>query len=176
MAIQFMGKDQQATPIGQELVKWRDGLANDHASRAIVRRAASPTEVALTAPYQRLYRCLLGEGWPRHASESQNERLAAIVGLLAHVKEDDTRPIARTMSEASAETNKDRPPVSELRFRRLLDSPDADSLFVALRRVLPLIGHKVNVLRLADNLFYWGDKVKKEWAYEYYEWINKKST
>ena len=109
-------------------------------------------------------------GWADEGKRYHNDRLAAVVGLLAHVKQNDQRALAKGMS--LREEGGDRPCVSELRFRRLLESPDLDALFIGLRRVLPLMNHGVNVLALANDLVYWGDAIKKRWAYEY-EWPEK---
>ena len=166
MAIQF----NKETGIGKVLLNWWEGLEDDHASRAVLRRASSITAVSLTPPYQRLYRRLLTVGWPEKAAPYQNDHLAAVVGLLAHIKENDGRAPAKAMSQK--EPGQDRPPVSELRFMRLLESPDLDALFTGLRRALPLAKHSVDVLGLANDIVHWGDAVKKRWAYSY-EWPEK---
>lgn len=162
------------TPVGKVLLTWWAGLDDDRASRAILRRASSVTAVTLTAPYQRLYQRLLTVGWGNEAKSNSghwhDDRLAAVVGLLAHVKENVDRAPAKAMSEKGS--GEDRPRVSELRFRRLLESPDLDALFIGLRRVLPLINHGVDVLALANDVVHWGDPVKKRWAYTY-EWPEK---
>ena len=166
MSIQF----QKETGIGKVLFNWWEGLEDDRASRAILRRASTITAVSLSPPYQRLYRRLRDVGWADEGMRYRNDRLAAVVGLLAHVEQNDQRALAKGMS--LREEGGDRPCVSELRFRRLLESPDLDALFIGLRRVLPLMNHGVNVLALANDLVYWGDAVKKSWAYGY-EWPEK---
>ena len=166
MAIQF----NKETGIGKVLLNWWEGLEDDRASRAVLRRASSITAVSLTPPYQRLYQRLLTVGWPEKAAPYQNDHLAAVAGLLAHVKQNDGRAPAKAMSQK--EPGQDRPPVSELRFMRLLESPDLDALFSGLRRALPLAKHSVDVLALANDVVHWGDAVKKRWAYSY-EWPEK---
>lgn len=150
---------------GKILLEWWQKLEDDRASRAILRRAPTVTAVALSPPYQRLFRRFQGAGWNTDNVIWRNDRLAAIVGLLAHVSEDRPGAPAKAMSHKAP--GEDRPLVSELRFTRLLESPDADSLFVGLRRVLPLMEHRVDVIALANDILHWGDKVKKDWAYAY---------
>lgn len=150
---------------GKILFDWWQGLDQDHASRAVLRRASSPTEVALTAAYQRLCRRVGVSDWPAW----QQDRFAVVAGVLAHVKINDGRSPAKAMSQATPA--EDRPAVSELRFLRLLDAPDSDTLFSAVRRVLPLM-RSVDVIALANDLLHWGDAVKKKWAYGY-EWPEK---
>ena len=169
MSIQFRTHDGEPAALGRLLLAWWAKLDDDRGGRAVLRRAASPTQVALTAPYQRVFQRLrAGADIPQHSYE----RIAAIIGLLAHVKENDSRPIPQAMSECEPGG---RPPVSELRFLRLLDSPDIETLFTGLRRVLPLMKDRVDVLALANDVFFWGDGVKKRWAYDY-RWPEKTSS
>ncbi len=166
---------QLGAPAKAELRAWWASLHSEKSSgqaradRAALRRAADLNAVACTPAYQRLYRRLVaardGAGWPSF----QQERLAAVVGLLAHVKTNTEASLPQAMSTTQkGESN----PVSELRFRRLLESPDADALFVGLRRTLPLIQGGVSVLSLADDVFNWGQGTKKRWAYDY-RWPEK---
>lgn len=150
---------------GKALYEWWKGLDDDRASRAVLRRAPDITAVTLTAPYQRLYRRLCDAGWAR---TWRNDALAAAVGLVAHVKSEpsEASSIAAVMSAAVHGGNP--PEVSELRFMRLLESADLDTLFTGLRRALPLINHTVDVMALTNDIVEWGDRVKKDWAYSYH--------
>ena len=150
--------------LGKTLHKWWDGLNEDRASRAVLRRCATIDEVSLSDAYQRFYRYMLAcNAWPDDAKNWQNDKLAAIAGLLSLLKAEDTQRLPIKMSESSG----DRPLVSELRFRSLLKIETADDLFAGLRRTLPLIDNKANIYQLANDVYYWGDKTKKEWAYSY---------
>jgi CRISPR system Cascade subunit CasB len=42
-----------------------------------------------------------------------------------------------------------------------------DEVFGSLRRALPLVSYQANVLELANDILFWGDGVKKRWAYTY---------
>lgn len=154
----------------EKLASWWRGLDDDRAGRAILRRAESLTAVALSAPYQRLYRQLCHAGWNENAPDYLKDRLAAVTGLLVHIKEDSALTPPKAMSVRKA--GDDKPQVSELRFQRLLESSDLESLFIGLRRVLPLMNHSVDVKALAKDILFWDDKVKKDWAYDY-EWPDK---
>lgn len=70
---------------GELLLRWWHELAEDTGGRAALRRAPDITAVVMVPAYQRLHRRLLAAGWPDQAW--QNDRLAAAVGLLAHVRE-----------------------------------------------------------------------------------------
>lgn len=152
---------------GKRLLEWWQGLDDDRATRAVLRRADSITSVTLSVPYQRFYRSLRTLGWNAEDKPYLNDRLAAAVGLLVHVKQNADLKPARSMSQRKQ--GADRPAVSELRFVRLLESPDMDALFAGLRRVLPLMDGAINVLALTNDILSWGDRVKKDWAYSY-EW------
>lgn len=150
---------------GAALLEWWQELEERRADRAILRRAPDITAVSISAPYQRCYRRLLAYD-ESFGSVHSRDRLAAAVGLLAHVK-DDTPGNSVPESLSARAAGDDQPAVSKLRFVRLLESPDIDSLFTGLRRALPLTDHKMNVIALTHDLLLWGDGVKKAWAYGY---------
>jgi len=159
------------TALGQALLRWWQGLDNNRGDRAELRRAHDLTAIALTSAYQHLYRILMSYGWPEEdkpENKWRNERLAAIAGLLAHVKSLNERSLPVIMSEG------ERPPFSELRFRRLLESSSIDEVFSSVRRALPLVAYQADVLELANDVLFWGDDVKKRWAYTY-RWPAKSS-
>jgi CRISPR system Cascade subunit CasB len=153
------------------LKRWWHTVARDdvsgsaRADRATLRRADNLRAVACTSAYQRVYREMaaahVGEPW----RDYEQERIAAIVALAAHVKESSAQSLPKAMSHPAE--GSDRNPVSELRFARLLNAPDIEAVFTGLRRSLPLIAHSVDVLSMADDVFSWGDVVKKRWAYDY---------
>jgi CRISPR system Cascade subunit CasB len=145
---------------GDMLLRWWHDLAEDTGGRAALRRAPDITAVVMLPAYQRLHRRLLAAGWPDQPW--QNDRLAAAAGLLAHVRDHSGQNLPHAMSEG------DKPCISPLRFTRLLESPDVDALFSGLRRALPLLQHRTDVLALATDVVNWGDAVKKRWAYAYH--------
>jgi CRISPR system Cascade subunit CasB len=144
---------------GELLLRWWHELAEDTGGRAALRRAPDITAVVMLPAYQRLHRRLLAAGWPDQPWH--NDRLAAAAGLLAHVREGSAHNLPQAMSEG------EKPCVSPLRFMRLLEAPDVDALFGGLRRTLPLIQHRTDVLALATDVVNWGGAVKKRWAYAY---------
>lgn len=157
--------------LGKVLHQWWLGLEDDRASRAVLRRCATLDAVTLSDAYQRFYRYMLTcNAWPADAAPWKNDKLAAIAGLLAHIKTEDTQRLPILMSELDG----DRPQVSELRFCDLLKIETTDDLFVSLRRTLPLIDKKANIYQLANDVYFWGDKTKKDWAYSY-RWPAKPS-
>ena len=151
---------------GDIVMNWWRGLAEDTGGRAALRRANDITAVVMLPAYQHLHRRLRAAGWPDRPWH--NDRLAAVAGLLAHVRE----PAEHSLPAAMSQREGDKPRVSALRFIRLLESPDIDALFVGLRRALPLLQHRADVLALATDVVNWNDEVRKRWAYAY-EWPDK---
>lgn len=163
-----MNNDFQRNPrLHAALHDWWTGLKDERGDRAQLRRAHDITAIILTPAYQRVYRRLRAAGWSVDGNSPLNDRLAATIGLLARVEHHGDAPPAKAMS--ARKPGDDRPAVSPLRFQRLLESPDLDALFTGLRRVLPLIQQPIGIAALANDLLFWGDRVKKTWAYDY-EW------
>lgn len=151
---------------GDLLLRWWQGLEDDRGGRAALRRAPDVTAVVMLPAYQRLHRRLTAAGWP--AKTWRDDRLAAAAGLLAHVRHN----VGLNLPAAMSQRDGDKPRVSPLRFTRLLESPDIDSLFAGLRRTLPLLQDQADVLTLAADVVNWDDAVKKRWAYDY-DWPDK---
>lgn len=165
-----------APAVKSAFLSWWHAISSDTASgtaradRATLKRADTLTAVACTSAYQRIYRKMLEANNGRPWQAFEQERIAALIGLAAHVKGSEPRSLPEAMSHHTKDS--DRNPVSDLRFSRLLNAPDMEALFTGLRRSLPLIDNKVDPAKLADDVFGWGDDVKKCWAYSY-KWPEK---
>jgi len=163
MSIEFSEK----STAGSVLLAWWRQLEGERGARAELRRCRNVDEVVMTATFQRLCSRLR----PTFAKQRNwEERLAAIIGLLSHVKTTELGlRLARQMSEGNP------PVVSELRFRRLLQRDRAE-LYPAMIRVLRMLKGKTDIHDLARTIFYWGDSVKKEWAYAYFPNVPEKKS
>lgn len=163
MKLEF--RPEEAT--GRALMDWWEGLQQDTGGRARLRRCSDPEEVMLEPAFHRLLQRIrtLSNQSGGEITEHDIHRLAAVAGLLAHVKARHQRPLAEQMAESGAKG--DRPPLSPLRFRRLIKEP-FDDLYPAMRRVIAQLDKKANIHDLADSVFYWGDRVRKRWALVYF--------
>jgi CRISPR system Cascade subunit CasB len=147
------------SPLTGTLLAWWHGLEQNRGDRAELRRCADLLQVMQTQAFhgarQRLVIAGMSDG------NSRNPRLAAIIALAVHVKasSEESLPIAFSSGE--------KPAVSPLRFRQILEAASDDELFTRLRRVLPLIHGRVNLPGMAANVWYWGDTVRKRWVYDY---------
>lgn len=115
---------------------WRD-LEDDRGERAALRRAASLTEVMLSAGFHGLLRRLRGAGCA--VPESRYANLAAIAGLAARVK-DEAGDVLGTVLGSPATPAGQKPVVSGLRMRRILACETVEELYTLLRRALALAG------------------------------------
>lgn len=156
------------TPIGKALIDWWKDLEDDTGGRAELRRASRVLEALMCPSFQRLQRKLAVISPEMFGKGYQLDRLAMACALMAHVKARSELSLPKAMSHRAPGV--ERNPVSELRFKRLLESPDDEALFSGLRRTLPLIDRTVDLLSLASAVLFWGDGIKRDWAYEY-EWL-----
>ena len=126
------------------------------AARARLRRARTPLEVMQEPEALRLIEELSGE---------RPDRVAVLAGILAFVEETDERKFARAIGCAAL--GDETAIVSEIRFRRLLQTPGGE-LLDPMRRLIRLAGGKANVRDMAFSVLRWGDGVRKRWIFDYY--------
>jgi CRISPR system Cascade subunit CasB len=98
-------------------------------------------------------------------------RVAVIAMVLAHVREDpppnENGGAARAVGRKSLD-DADSAKMKPLRFRRLLACRDDEDLAREMRRLVALAGQRVNVGDLAASLFFWDEKTRARWAFDYY--------
>jgi CRISPR system Cascade subunit CasB len=154
--------------VGEILSRFWDGLENNKGDRAELRRCKQPEEVVMIPCFHRL--CTHLKPLMKSERDGWEMRIAAIAGLLAHVRELYPK---KTLAEHMAEFKGDSPVVSELRFRRLLQR-DRHDLYGALIRVLRLLDKRANIHDMAKSVYYWGDSERKRWAFAYFPHVPEK--
>jgi len=155
-------------PLGEILKEFWLSLEEDKGSRAQLRRCKTPEEVVMVSAFHRL--CRRVRPLMKNEHDGWEMRMAAIAGLLAHVRKLESH---KTLAEQMAAG--DSPAVSELRFRRLLQRNRKD-LFGALIRVLGLLDKTANPFDLAQSVYYWNDKERKRWAFAYFPNVPEKKS
>ena len=151
-------------PSAPEIAReWWHGLTEKRsgyprAALARIRRAATPVEVMQEPAALRLVSRLL-------TRTAQPDRVATLAGVLAHVTDDESVPVARAVGRKSLDD--EGALLSESRFRRLLQTEGTD-LLDPMRRLVRMSKGKANVHDLAVAILYWGDGVKKDWIFQYY--------
>ncbi len=148
------------SPMGQKLKEFWQGLEDDKGGRAQLRRCKTANEVVMVPAFHRL--CRRVRPLMKYEREGWEMRIAAIAGLLAHVRTLDSRKTLAAQMAAG-----DTPAVSELRFRRLLQR-NREEFYGALMRTLGLIDKTANPFDLACSVYYWGDSERKRWAFAYF--------
>lgn len=141
---------------------WWRGIQEARGDRAVLRRCGSVAEVAFTAPFHRLVKRLR----EADVAAPRTEWLAAIAGLLAQVEKSSS---AKSLAAALGTPKGSKATLSGLRFRRLLRFDEPDELLVETTRVIRLLDRTVPVGALIRDVYWWGDRVRKRWAFDYYE-------
>ncbi len=167
--------------LGMALAEWWLGLKDNSAARAELRRCNSVAEVVMTPAFQRFcqrkLRSLMQD------TQMWEDRMAAVVGLLSHLRHDaestvlgkSARPVEAFAEQMADLVSADRPLVSELRFRRLLQNERAD-LYESMTRIIRMLKGGANLYGLSYSIFHWGDNVKKRWAYAYFPKVPSKKS
>lgn len=153
----------------ERTVSWWAGLQTPRSSgdRARIRRSRSPDEVAMQSIYYELLESVLDINGGDILSKMVPYRLPLIAGLLAHVKENDSKcPIAKAMG--MKKQGSDRSVISDLRFRRILRTEDRGELYITMIRIIKMLDGKVDVRDLTTSLFFWNEQTRKRWASQYY--------
>lgn len=146
----------------QVLLEWWQKLEDNRGDRAALRRAASIDQVIFNPAFHRLWRSLKGTRWQR------SERVALIAALASRVREHrEGKTFAAQLG--SPTKGRESAPLSGLRFRRLLQAREAEELLQGCSRAIAMCGNNVNVLNLAESIYWWGDGVQKRWAFDYYD-------
>lgn len=144
------------------LLDWWQKLEDNRGDRAALRRAASIEQVMFNPAFHRLWRGLKGTKWQRA------ESVALIAALAARVR--DNRPEKTFAAQlGSPPPGREKAALSGLRFRRLLQSRDVNELMQGCTRAIAMCGNNVNLLNLAESIYWWGDGVRKQWAFDYYD-------
>ncbi len=155
---------KQDTPATGILTHWWQGLEKDKGTRAELRRCDSPEKVMFHPAFPRLctkLKPLLEKEW------NWQIRVATVIGLLSHIKQIEPNKQTLALQMANGKKIENRPIVSELRFRRLLQR-EHDDLYGAMIRILKMLDHTANLPDLMASVFYWGDEVRKRWAFDYF--------
>ena len=128
------------------------------AAIARIRRARTPTDLVCEPAVLHLV---------RRVSRRRVTRVAVIAGILAWVRDDHSSDsAARTIGRSHI--GESDALVSEARFRRLLLVDGEEEMLTTLRRIVRHASGKINVEDLARSVFFWNDRTKQDWSYDYY--------
>jgi len=143
------------------ITAWWESLSATPGDRARLRRCRSPAQVCFEPVFHRLITALgpVGMKYP--------DRIAVIVGVLSHVRTNiPSMKFASLMGTAKEKMKKAR--VSGLRFRRLIQYSEREDLYLPLIRMVAMVDDSANVADLAESIYWWNERTKKDWAFAYY--------
>ncbi len=145
-------------------IQWWEALQTPprRGDRAALSRCNSTIDVRFQPAWHDL---LQRVGGARRLSPRAQQQLAVVGAVLAHVRGQSGGSVAEAMGKSEGSS---KPPVSDLRFRRLLATDDPEELRIGMIRAVRLLGCVVNVGALAESLIAWGDARRLTWAEEYY--------
>lgn len=142
------------------LQRWQRWLDDNRGDRARLRRAERPEDILLTDAFfhflQKMPECWRDKK-PIFSS-------AAVAGLLSHVKSDTQIPsknefkkdkMASFAEQLATPAKSKKSPMSELRFQQLQKSRSTDDFYRLARRAVHLLGGKVNIPSLANDIIHW---------------------
>lgn len=172
--------------MGEILTDFWKGLENNKGTRAELRRCQNVSEVVITPVCSRM--CHRVEKL-MPTSILWESRFAAVLGLISHLDKNDMKTVLAEKDndkyieifiEPMTHLSGERPVLSELRFRRLLQR-DQNDIYPAMLRVLRLLGGRTNLFGLAESIFYWKDKIRgdeicKRWAFAYFPNVPEKKS
>jgi len=155
------GRSKEQPIEHQRLLEWWHALADNRGDRAALRRASSVQQVMFNPGFHRLWHRLRNTRWNR------SERVALIAALAARIKQNDARkPFAAQLGSPPA--GREKAVLSGLRFRRLLQTSLSDDLLQACSRAIAIRNGQANIVNLAESVYWWNDRVHRQWAFDYY--------
>ena len=145
---------------------WHRELGVDTGSarktRAEFRRAETPLAVLGVAAVHKLNCELVQAGYDLRNRADGPDWLALIARILAHVTEPKGAPLAQKFGAG------DPPRLSRIRFDALIRSENPRELGSLLVRALRIVKGGTDLQRLANDLYWWNDRVRTDWCFDYH--------
>ena len=153
------------TDAGQALAAWHRTLDQNPGDRAALRRAQDDVAAALVPATHRLIFALR-----QVESSTDGLRLPLVAAVLAHIR-DGTDSMSLPQRLAQPAPGGSTPRFSELRMRRLLQAQARVDAATHLRRAIAQLKGNADLHSTAHALYWWNDRVRKEWSFAYFEKI-----
>lgn len=158
-------------PATEFILEWWKNLEHNKGDRAEIRRCKSLAEMMKKPSFLRFY-FGLADILENTLSKEQVAIIAGLASYIEYNKHEDNEDklfayqIARKKGQES-----EKPKLSELRFRRLLEINDREKLYRFLIQSIRLLEKEINLLNLLSIAYYWGEINKQKLAYDYYDWL-----
>lgn len=156
-------------PAAQKALRsWWKSLDDHRGVRAHLRRARSLNDILAEprTPDDRAVQWSI-RNLHRHVGGIHFQKIAAVAGVLSHVRSDvpGDQDLGRYFASGGDEGDRG---LSEPRFERLLRLEDIAVLYPQLVRVLRQFGNRAPVVALARGVYGWSDRTRRDWACGYY--------
>jgi CRISPR system Cascade subunit CasB len=140
--------------------------ARNPGALARLRRAATPIDALEEPTVFDFYKKL---GFGRDEVERRLPRVAAAAAVLAYIRSDAEPGSGYRRRFAEMLGQGERPPMSPLRFKRLLAANEDQDIMIAFRRAVMLVGARnINVGDVAASILDWSERRRMRWAFDYY--------
>jgi len=172
MAMKWLDKQDEAS-----LLRWWHWLDDNRGERAQLRRAQAPDDVLLTPAFAHFLQHM-----PSRWSENSKILLtdaAMVAAVLSRVRQyEEKNSFAKSLALPGKSGSKSL--MSELRFQKLQKSRTTEEFFRQMCRAIDLLGKRVNIVSLADDILHWlterrygpaskpVDRLAVRWATDYY--------
>ncbi|MDE2978296.1 MAG: type I-E CRISPR-associated protein Cse2/CasB [Acidobacteriota bacterium] len=164
--------------VGATCMSWWNTIAGEtgaaRQSKAQLRRADGATAALCLPTTHDLNQRLIEAGHDLRRRRDGPDRLALIAVALAHVAEDSPDNAAKRFGQPVPKG--DRPTLSGIRFDALIRAKEPSQLLRPLVRSLQVADGSVNVAKLANDLYWWNDKVRTDWCFDYHGAADAKPT
>ncbi|MDO5861569.1 MAG: type I-E CRISPR-associated protein Cse2/CasB [Thermoplasmata archaeon] len=175
---------RQQDRFGEAVTSWWSALSRDRGELNRLRRAGDITAIQMNEAFFDLVREFSGEGndgsgWyhglirgsPDTEKGKERDRamdvLACVAMVASHIETDSDQSAATLMGRKDGASDHR---VSELRFRRLMDS-DMEGMARMMVRILPMIDGCASVADAARTVYWWdhpSQTARKRWIGDYY--------
>lgn len=156
------------------LIEWWNSLNDKRGYRAQLRRASEPGDALLSEAFFNFLKHV-PDSWsePRHLCVS-----ATVACILSHIK--SIPPQEKSFAAQLGSGEKDRPVMSEMRFKQLLKSRTPEEFYKRLLRSVRLLDGTVNLISITEDILRWydqylygvnrnpTDRLGVRWAHDYY--------
>jgi CRISPR system Cascade subunit CasB len=147
--------------MAKALDEWWKSLENKKGLRASLRRVTIPNAVFFE---RELYSLL--SSLRKHNASINDTGLAAVMGLLSHVK---TPLEGQTFGGILGKLDgTGKPLLSEARFKRLIVVESRDEVYRDMIRILRHSKGQAPIANLANVVYWWNEKAKRRFAQDYY--------
>ena len=145
-------------------------------SRAELQRAAGVTDALGVSATHELNRRLVRAGHDLRLQRDGPDRLALMAVALAQVEQDGRETAAQLFGAINSKAGEPKKPLSGLRFNALIRAREPRQLMRPLVRALRIIKGGANVRRLAADLYWWNEKTRADWCFDYHGAADAKPT